>query len=393
MPPFVHRLNHSLVLGPRANALLYLAKSVPRSHPNVTMRLETPVVYFHPGPGAKQPFPLNIEVKFRGGWLSEFYPQAEVEAPGIKNSSFGPLTSDTVGRLTWNNLQVGTDAAGPETDSPVWLAPRAVNAANVTAAGGESERYLFYRGIGHVNSPIEVSRRNYGTSSALHITANYSFVPPIEERKLLPRKLWLVDIRPDKSCAFRELEGNFSVSADGRFRMPTSDGFSSSEYAADNTDRLSDSMRTALIEDGLFADEADALLNTWRASYFETPGLRLFFLLPREWTDHVLPMNLSVDAKLVRTMIGRVEIVTPQQRELLRQIAAGPASNSEWMYQQDKKVLEPADHRAFQSLGRFRNALVLDELKRRPTEPLKTFINNYALSGYVPPPEVAAATP
>ena len=113
----------------------------------------------------------------------------------------------------------------------------------------------------------------------------------------------------------------------------TSAKFDDSQFHADNLMQLSASMCAALMDDGLLADEADALLDTWKASYFESPGLRLFYLLPREWTDHVLPMKLSVDAKLVRTMVGRIEIVTPGQRKLLGQIAAGPASNAESLRQ------------------------------------------------------------
>ncbi len=392
VPEFVHRVNRNLVVGPQAHTFLY-AKSVPRSHPDVTMRLETPVVYFHPGRGIKQPFPVNIEVAFRGGWLSEYYPQAEVEAPGIKNaSSFGPLTADTTGRLAWNDLQVGTDAAGPETKSPVWLAPRAVDAANVTAAGGESERYLFYRGIGHVDSPLRVSRdESQRAYQSLAVTAKFPIIPQAKESELVVPALWLVDIRDDKTSAFRPLAG-FRVPNDGQPRAiaNTRANFDESDYSAHNIEKLEAAIRTALVDDGLFADEADALLNTWRASYFETPGLRLFYLLPQDWTDHVLPMKLSVDAKLVRTMIGRVEIVTPAQRQLLREIAGGPASKSEWMYQQDKKLPEPADYRAFRALGRFRHALVLDELKHRPTDALQAFVKNYGLAGYVPAPAVAA---
>ena len=39
----------------------------------------------------------------------------------------------------------------------------------------------------------------------------------------------------------------------------------------------------------------------------------------------------------------------------------------------------PADYRAYLQLGRFRNALLLDEAKHRPTEALTTFIHRYEL--------------
>ena len=39
----------------------------------------------------------------------------------------------------------------------------------------------------------------------------------------------------------------------------------------------------------------------------------------------------------------------------------------------------PADYRAYLSLGRFRNALINDEVRNRPTEPLRQFVRNYEL--------------
>lgn len=158
VPEFVHRISKFLLLGPEANIPI-LSQGAPHCHPDVTMRLETPVIYFHPSPGMKLPLTVDVKVAFRSGWLSEYYPDAEVEAPGVKGQmSFGPIRSDTIGTLLWKNLQVGTDATGPETTSPDWLAPRAVQSAGVTSINDESERFLFYRGVGHVDSPLRVSR-------------------------------------------------------------------------------------------------------------------------------------------------------------------------------------------------------------------------------------------
>ena len=91
-------------------------------------------------------------------------------------------------------------------------------------------------------------------------------------------------------------------------------------------------------------------------------------------------------------MIGRIELVTPEHRQLLSKIAAGPASYGRWrdelilagnlLPKIDAKIPIPEDYRAYINLGRFRNALVLDEVKRRPTKSLKQFIGNYGLAAY-----------
>jgi len=146
------------------------------------------------------------------------------------------------------------------------------------------------------------------------------------------------------------------------------------------------------VQAGLFDDEASALLRTWELSYFKSAGLRLFFLVPPPWVNHYLPLQISVPAETKRVMIGRIELVTPQQRKLLGKIAAGPASNGHW---HDDLVLSrlpgnsstkidanfpvPEDYRSYLNLGRFRNALLLDEAKRRPTKSLNDFIANYGL--------------
>ncbi|MEM7397163.1 MAG: hypothetical protein AAF492_32985, partial [Verrucomicrobiota bacterium] len=133
---------------------------------------------------------------------------------------------------------------------------------------------------------------------------------------------------------------------------------------------------------------AEAMLNTWEVSYFQTEGLRLFFTLPQEWTDRVLPLAVKGYDRVetVRAMIGRIELISDRQRVLLKKIASGPASNRDWFMnwqnsdspQATEKMKElasgeatledvglkpPADYQAYMELGRFRDALVLHELK------------------------------
>ena len=45
-----------------------------------------------------------------------------------------------------------------ETSSRTWLAPRNVDAAIVTTKEGESEKYLFYRGVANRQAPLRVSQ-------------------------------------------------------------------------------------------------------------------------------------------------------------------------------------------------------------------------------------------
>ena len=81
VPPFVHRPDGFSLINPSELPPTYF-KGVPVCHPDVTMRLETPVIYFHPPAGATDIRTASVAVKFHGGWLSEFYPDAGVTVPG-----------------------------------------------------------------------------------------------------------------------------------------------------------------------------------------------------------------------------------------------------------------------------------------------------------------------
>jgi hypothetical protein len=315
LPSFTHDLDHLFVL--RRNALPpSFYKGAPESLPRVTMRLETPVIYFYPPAESALPLLLDVKVAFRGGWLTEYYPDAKVEAPG----AFRALTPATMGTLAWHDLKVGVTNHGPETTEHVWTAPRAVKAVALQTRKGESEKYLFYRGVGNVDAPLRIvrdaARDRFWLFSQTESWASSS-------APWIIRNLWLASFRPDGAAAFRKLDA-IAVDSDASTELTsTPASFRDDEYSQAGLDKLRQEMRLALIEEGLFDDEADALLNTWELSYFKSTGLRLFFLLPRAWTDHRLPLELSVPAEIQRVMVGRIELVTPEQRKLVRQLAEG----------------------------------------------------------------------
>jgi hypothetical protein len=104
VPRFCHDLDWSLVARP-AELPPTAGKGAPVCDPDVTMRLETPVLYFHLPRGAARPVTASVKVAFRGGWLTQFYPAA---APGGFSLPAG-LTENTVGTLAWDNLQIGAE--------------------------------------------------------------------------------------------------------------------------------------------------------------------------------------------------------------------------------------------------------------------------------------------
>ena len=75
LPAFVHRYEpESTRFDPKKKLM---KQAMVPGRPDVTMRLETPVVYFHPPAGSKYDKSIDVTVVFRGGVINEFYPAAE----------------------------------------------------------------------------------------------------------------------------------------------------------------------------------------------------------------------------------------------------------------------------------------------------------------------------
>jgi hypothetical protein len=266
-------------------------------------------------------------------------------------------------------LNEASDAQIPVTDAHVWLAPRSVKAATVAnPASKEAEKYLFYRGVGNLDAPIIV--RNEGN------TLNFSLRDGASDLERLPR-LWLVDVGADGHLIMTV------VKPDGPSAQAPAHKFAIAA-ASNNRPGLELELTNALEAAGLRADEAAAMLATWKLSYFESPGLRVFFLLPRTWIDAHLPLALSSAAEITRVMVGRIELVTEQQRATLGKLQALPRSDFPRMpiYGESREALAamhrgdlsaadlyklagrpvPTSLALYDSLGRFRDALLSHEL-------------------------------
>ena len=62
------------------------------------------------------------------------------------------------------------------------------------------------------------------------------------------------------------------------------------------------------------------MVNTWKDSWFDENGLRVLYILPRAWADRTLPAKFDPAPRdLVRVMVGRAEIIPPDQQDRLRE--------------------------------------------------------------------------
>ena len=66
-----------------------------------------------------------------------------------------------------------------------------------------------------------------------------------------------------------------------------------------------------LLANGLYPEEASAMIDTWRESWFEE-GTRLFYIVPRPAIDAILPLAITpAPSAIARVFVGRMELVTP----------------------------------------------------------------------------------
>jgi hypothetical protein len=136
-----------------------------------TVRMETPVIYFY----TAREMEAQVRVAFPMGLITEWYPRAEYEVwqsrdgraplrrlPTNLNGIDTSLTSLT-GALEWNGIKLHPSSAQalPVERAPSrYYAARETDAAQLTV-GGESEKFLFYRGVGRFAVPLRSTRRRW----------------------------------------------------------------------------------------------------------------------------------------------------------------------------------------------------------------------------------------
>jgi hypothetical protein len=337
LPRFVYDWNKPGLNRRPASALNRDTKSV-----FITLqRMETPVIYFY----SDDERTVDVTVRFPQGLITEWYPQAHDVGPSafppnklataldgfVQQAGLSPrITLASLfgkksvpdSRIAWKQVrllpatrhaevagEIPTGASGDH-----YFAARETDAAFVrvkspgsAGASTEQEKFLFYRGVANFKTPLQVTfasgnetnlfLRNTGTDEIRHL-----FVLAVRRGQ---GKFVYEDRVPPGQHVYTELNS-------GRDLLPL----------GELVTRISARMSEALGQEGLYRREADAMVKTWRVSWFEEDGLRVLYVLPRKWTDDTLPLTLEPrQRELVRVMVGRAEIIPPATDwELLKQI-------------------------------------------------------------------------
>jgi len=270
-----------------------------------TIRMETPVLYFY----SPRETSVSVKVRFSRGLITEWYPRAsQVEPNPNKVVDRDLYKRHGSGSIAWNSVTVSPNLAAsfprgtrPEDeDGNQYYAARETSAAPLivkTTAGDQQEKFLFYRGVSTFSLPISATVSPEG---ALHIrNLTQEEIPSVI----------LFERRGDK-LGYR-LGGG----------LQTELSLDPPELTS-NLDSLSRDLQDVLTSQGLYPDEAHAMIETWKQSWFEE-GSRLFYIVPRDFLNTILPLAINpMPSQTVRVLVGRLELITPATTQALEKILA-----------------------------------------------------------------------
>jgi hypothetical protein len=282
----------------------------PKSDMRALVRMETPVIYFY----TPTPLDVSLKVGFPLGRMTEWYPAVWESTPTVLDwGTFrvDPTRNPTLPKEAAPNHYYAArevDAApvlvrGQEfsvgapgcTERTVELTNGRKKLCVTTKQTEEWERYLFYRGVGDFQPLLNAT-----------VTKTEVFLRP---ERVLGRAL-LFERRGDSI-------GLTLVSLDGKPQAIRRPALTASQA------QVRQALVSLLIETGLFEKEALAMVKTWDDSWF-TSGLRVFSIVPRAKTDELLPLTISpAPQKLVRTIVHRLELLTPEQLAAMRADVSG----------------------------------------------------------------------
>lgn len=253
-----------------------------------TIRMETPVLYFY----SPQEERVSVHVKFSRGVITEWYPHATRTQPSgpLRNTDLRQLRSS--GSIAWDGVTVSPELNGEfprEAQPNRYYAARETSSTPLsveTTTGRQQEKFLFYRGVSAASLPL----------SAV-LNANGDLLLRSLDDSEIPAAILFE--RRGKRVGYRLVDA------------PTNEVVLQPPDLSGNLESLLGDLERILVDQGLYPDEAHAMVATWRDSWFEE-GSRLIYIVPSGFVDQILPLTIEpVPSQIVRVFVGRLEIVTP----------------------------------------------------------------------------------
>jgi hypothetical protein len=297
LPCFVEHYKNRLfkvILSPDEEAPVPIDYAAARSSLVGKVRMETPVLYFYSPSEAT----VSVRVRFPQGLMTEWYPAATATQPNVLPRVLE--NPNVMGGLDWPSVRItpGRTPNFPTGNGPShYYAARATDAAPISV-NGRDEKFLFYRGVAGFSAPISAVLNGDGSVQVTNLgTVPLASVILFENRAGIIRYRSAETLKKTSSTITRPAE-------------PT------------DVATLRAELVRVLVRAGLYEKEAQAMVDTWRDSWFEE-GTRVFYVVPRQTVDAILPLTIMPAPKEVaRAFIGRMEIVTPESLRLVQDAIA-----------------------------------------------------------------------
>src|SRR5712691_9774186 len=242
-----------------------------------TVRMETPVLYFY----SSKEETVSVSVGFAKGVITEWYPHASRVEPKAE-LYYGMLhQGGASGSIAWDSVTLapsGRPELPLEDRNNHYFAARMTSSTPLrvkTPAGEQQEKFLFYRGVSTFSVPISAKLTTAG--------------------KLLVENRSKEEI--PNTILFERRGQKVGYRIGGAMRK---DAILDPPELTGTIDDLGTDLEGMLVAQGLCQDEAHAIVETWRDSWFEE-GSRLLYIVPAAFVDGVLPLSINpVPARTVR---------------------------------------------------------------------------------------------
>jgi len=264
-----------------------------------TVRMETPVLYFH---DAREET-VSVNVRFAKGVITEWYPQASRVEPAatLYDASLNGKQPD--GSISWDAVTVApglrADFSADGRDNHYYAARQTASTPVFvrTARGEQREKILFYRGV--ANFAVPVAAQLTATGQVLIENRGDEEIPGV-----------ILFERRGEKVGFR-----VGGTVKGRAILDPPE-------LTQTVGSLGRELEGLLVSRGLYQDEAHAMVETWRNSWFEE-GSRLLYLVPDGFVNAVLPLSIRpAPVQTVRVFVGRLELVTPATEQAVERALA-----------------------------------------------------------------------
>lgn len=245
------------------------------------VRMETPVLYFY----SDHEIAVNVNVDFPSGKITEWFPKAKV---GNTSISWSHVILNPKSEICYpQEAKESHYYPARETDA----IPLAVQGEQKT----EYEKFLFYRGVGSFDLPLSVQLKDQQVSI----------------NTAVPSQLGTVFL-------FENQAGKIGFQS---IKLSSTETVVERQPLTQSIEVVLSELEKSLLAQGLYPREAQAMLKTWRDSWFEE-GLRIFYLTPPTETAQILPLTITPKpTKIVRVLVGRIEILTPEFIQKIQELA------------------------------------------------------------------------